>query len=111
MKYFLLIFFFVFTVVNAKINIDYNKFIIEPNPVNNKAWRSSTVFRVIYSCVKLGGNIEDCSCSADKCRANYRENEFLKVRAKYLKYLKTNTDFSKDKEVSKMLSVGECITI
>ena len=111
MKYFLLVFFFVLTSVNAKSNIDYKKFTIDPNPVDSKAWRSSTIFRVIYYCVKLGGNIEDCSCSVDKYRANYKENELLKVRAKYLNYLKNNADFSKDKEVSKMLSTGECITI
>ena len=107
MKYFLLVFFLLFTVVKAAEEeaTDYTKLDISPNPVEQKEWRSSTIFQIIYYCVQFGGNIKDCSCVVDQYRAGYKENEFLKIRSRYLHHVQNKSDFSQDKELNKMLSI------
>ena len=79
--------------------IDLSRFKIDLNPEEKEEWRLSTIEKIINFCIELGSSKKVCQCGADIYKKNYKENEFLKTRAKMLEMLENGEDISKNSEV------------
>ena len=109
MTKFTLIFALLLNFAFAKKN-DFSAFKIDLTPKEEAEWRPSTVEKIIDFCIKVGGGTASvCECVIEVHKKNYKENEFLKIRAKMLEMLENGEDLSTNQEIMKLAqSVSVC---
>lgn len=67
---------------------------IPPPLKDSKEWRSSTVYKVMDLCIKLGTSPEKCSCNTDHGRSKYQESVYLKLRSELIDIVINKKDIS-----------------
>jgi hypothetical protein len=108
MKKFTLIFALLLNFAFAK-KYDLSAFKIDLNPKEEAEWRPSTVEKFVEFCIQAGAKKDVCECRIEVHKKNYKENEFLKIRAKIFEMLENGEDISKNQEVMKVIqSVNVC---
>lgn len=77
-----------------------SKYRIKPE---GEKWRPETIEKILNVCTTQGGKKEDCVCSLNHAMANYKENEYLRVRERMLTLAEKGVDVTTDLDVKNLV--------